>query len=236
MPKHLLILPIMASLMIGTATFAQENTGDQADPAAENAEAAESAGESAAETGEAGDGASDAAGTENAEDTQEGAETGANELDMGQEVSEPTYVKETYGAWELKCFRSEAEEDPCQMLQLLHEEGGKPIAEFSLVRLPEGNQAVAAATVAVPLGTLLGEGLKISVDGGRQKSYPFRFCTMVGCFAQIGLTQDDINAFKAGSTAVLQIVPAQAPDQKVDVSVSLEGFTAAFDNVSVATN
>ena len=67
---------------------------------------------------------------------------------------DPTYIKEEYGDWQLKCFRSEAEEDPCQMYQLLTEEAGNPVAEFSLFRLPEGAQAAAGATIVVPLGTL----------------------------------------------------------------------------------
>ena len=100
-------------------------------------------------------------------------------------------------------------------------------------RLPGEAQAVAGATIIVPLGTLLTEELKIAVDGGKAKSYSYRFCSLVGCYAQIGLTDADIAAFKAGAAATLQIVPAQAPDQKVDIKVSLSGFTAAFDNTTV---
>jgi invasion protein IalB len=122
------------------------------------------------------------------------------------------------------------------MYQLLREDAGNPVAEFSLFRLPEGSQAVAGATIAVPLGTLLSEEIKISVDGGKAKTYPFRFCSVAGCFAQVGLTEADVNAFKAGATANIQIVPAQAPDQTVDIKASLTGFTAAYDSVSVANN
>ncbi|HKL06561.1 MAG TPA: invasion associated locus B family protein, partial [Roseovarius sp.] len=159
------------------------------------------------------------------------------QLDLGRTAQQDqNYIKDEYGDWQLRCFRSGAEEDPCQMYQLLTEEGGNPIAEFSLFRLPEGAQAVAGATIVVPLGTLLSEELKLSVDGGRAKTYAFSFCTMVGCYARIGFTQAEIDAFKAGANANLQIVPAQAPDQVVDINASLSGFTAAFDNVSIVEN
>jgi invasion protein IalB len=162
---------------------------------------------------------------------------GDDGLDMGQEVQEnPTYIKEEYGDWQLKCFRSEAEEDPCQMYQLLREEGGNPVAEISLFKLPQGSQAAAGATIIVPLGTLLPEGLKISVDGGRPKSYDFSFCTMAGCFARIGLTSAEVEQFKAGASAFMEIVPAQAPDQTVEIEASLDGFTAAYGNVSTVQN
>ena len=80
------------------------------------------------------------------------------------------------------------------------------------------------------------EELKIRVDGGKAKSYAYRFCSLVGCYAQIGLTQADVDAFKRGAGATLTIVPAQAPDQKVDIKASLSGFTAAFENTSVLRN
>jgi invasion protein IalB len=208
MPRLLSTLPLVALLTIGTALTAQDNNADQAEA------------------------------TDATEDAPAAAEAVQGEqLDMGQTVEDDgTYIKEEYGDWQMKCFRSEAEEDPCQMYQLLREDAGNPVAEFSLFRLPDGAQAVAGATIVVPLGTLLAEELKISVDGGKAKTYPFRFCSMVGCFAQVGLTRADVNAFKAGAAANLQIVPAQAPDQTVDIKASLTGFTAAYDNVSVARN
>ena len=223
MPKLLSTLPLVVLLTMGTALTAQEDTADQA----EAAEATAGTEETTA--------AEDTTATDASEEATETAE--GEQLDMGQEVQESaTYIKEEHGDWQMKCFRSEAGEDPCQMYQLLREDAGNPVAEFSLFRLPEGAQAVAGATIVVPLGTLLSEELKISVEGGKAKTYPFRFCSMVGCFAQVGLTQADINAFKAGAAANLQIVPAQAPDQIVNIKASLTGFTDAYDNVSVSQN
>jgi len=161
----------------------------------------------------------------------------AGVLSMGRNVEEdPTYIRDEYDDWQLRCFRSEADEDPCQMFQLLSEEFGNPIAEFSIFRLDEGGPAIAGATIVVPLMTLLTSELKLSVDGGIAKSYPYRFCSPAGCVAQIGLTAEDIDAMKRGATATLTLVPAQAPEQLVDIKSSLTGFTAAFDNTSVFSN
>ncbi len=215
MPKIYQTLPLIALLAFGTSLSAQDTDSDTATDTQTETESADTAADQA---------------TEPATDV-------APQLDTGRPVQEdPTYIKEEYGDWQLKCFRSEAEEDPCQMYQLLIEETGNPVAEFSLFRLPEGAQAVAGATIVVPLGTLLPEELKISVDGGRPKTYSYSFCTMVGCFARIGLTQADVDALRAGAEGQLQIVPAQAPDQTVDIKVSLDGFTAAYSNVSVMQN
>lgn len=207
MPRLIYTFPILALLGLTSPAFAQEATAD--------ADTSETSQTEAAETSE---------------------DTGdlAVELDMGSEPQEePTYIKEVFDDWELKCFRSEGEEDPCQMYQLLYEPGGSPVAEFSIFRLPGQAQATAGATLIVPLGTLLTEDVQISVDGGKAKSYSFRFCNLIGCYAQIGLTQDDVDAFRRGVTANLRIIPAQAPDEVVDIPVSLKGFTAAFDSTTV---
>ena len=94
---------------------------------------------------------------------------------------------------------------------------------------------MAGATVIVPLVTLLTEELKMAVDGGTAKSYPYRVCTEAGCVAQLGLTQADIDTFKRGANATITLVPAQAPDQVINIPVSLSGFTKGYDAVGAFT-
>ena len=106
----------------------------------------------------------------------------------GNGVGEP-YVSETFEAWELRCVRTEDGSDPCQLYQLLKDkETAKPVAEISLLALPEGGEAVAGATIIVPLETLLTQQLNITVDKGKTKRYPFTFCAEVGCVARVGFT------------------------------------------------
>jgi invasion protein IalB len=216
MPGYIRTLPLIALISLGGALCAQE--AEQTEQAQATQEVQEP----------------DAAQTDI---SQAPAANPASDLDMGQELDQdPSYIRDQYGDWQLQCFRTEAGEDPCQMYQLLREDGGNPVAEFSLFKLPDNSQAVAGATIAVPLGTLLPEGLKILVDGGTAKGYNFSFCSMAGCFARVGFTNADIAAFKAGAEATLVIVPAQAPDQTVQIRASLDGFTAAFNEASVIDN
>lgn len=142
-----------------------------------------------------------------------------------------TYLAKNFELWEQRCVKTEDGSDPCQLYQLLKDGSGNSVAEISLFALPEGGQAVAGATVIVPLETLLTANLAIAIDGTQPKVYPFTFCAPVGCIARIGFTGDEVNQFKKGAKAVLSIVPAQAPDQKVSLDISLKGFTAGFDAV-----
>ncbi|WP_163850154.1 invasion associated locus B family protein [Pseudooceanicola aestuarii] len=183
--------------------------------------------------------AQDAAATETAPQADSGAAAGTGPaLTMGEDPdADPTlgqpYVKEEIGDWQLQCIRTEEGEDPCQLYQLLQDEDGNSVAEFSLFRVPEGSQATAGATVIVPLETLLTADLSLGVDGSKGKKYRFAFCNQIGCFARIGLTADDIASFRNGKEANLTIVPVAAPDVKVRLNLSLIGFTAGFEKVSV---
>lgn len=146
------------------------------------------------------------------------------------------YSKEKIGDWDMACIKTEGETDPCSMLQILTDAQGNPMAEFSMFRLEEGGVAVAGATVIVPLETLLPAQLTISIDGAPGKRYNYSFCNPIGCIAQIGLTQADIDAMKKGAKATVSLVPAPAPDQTVSLELSLTGFTSSYDKVDVVSN
>lgn len=167
-----------------------------------------------------------------------GAETAAipdTGLSMGQTPAEgpgSTYVKESFELWELRCVRVAEGAEPCQLYQLLKDGQGTAVAEIGLFALPEGGEAVAGATIIAPLETLLTAGLRIAVDAGTPKAYPFTFCSQIGCVARVGFTAAEVEGFKKGGKATLTIVPAVAPDQTVDLEVSLKGFTAGYDAVA----
>ena len=249
MPRSLSLLSFAAAITVAGSGFAQETTVDttteattgvEADATSDAATETGTASEGAQTEGTATDSASEAVDTEAADteaaDTSDGA-TGES-FATGREVGtdQPAvYVKEKFGDWSLRCFHNAEGEDPCQLYQLLRESGGNPVAEFSIFRIENQAPAIAGATAIVPLITLLTEELKISVDGGTAKSYPYRVCTEAGCIAQIGLTEQDITAFKKGNNAQMVLVPAQAPDQTVKIDISLSGFTAGFEAVAAFT-
>lgn len=162
-----------------------------------------------------------------------------------------TYLRAAHGDWEQRCIaeapnaQSDAQADVqadvqadaqagrpperCQLYQLLRDETGNAVAEVMLFALaaPQG-PAVAGATIIVPLETLLTEELRMVVDDGAIRTYPFALCTAMGCIARIGLTAAEVDEFRAGNAATLAIVPAAAPDQTVMLTLSLRGFTAGY--------
>lgn len=177
-----------------------------------------------------------------AAETPAGSEGAASDtgttLDLGQPVAEgpklgERYSKEKIGDWDLACIKTNAEKDPCSLLQIMRDETGNPVAEMSLFRIDNGGQATAAATILVPLETLLPAQLTIAVGDAPGKRYNYTYCSPVGCASQIGLTDEDITAFKKGNEATVSLVPAPAPDQVIKLKLSLKGFTAGYDAVDV---
>ena len=153
-------------------------------------------------------------------------------LPLGEEVTEngmgDTYVSEEFGDWSKLCQRMEDGSDPCGLTQLMTDPEGNPVAEITIFPLPPGGEAVAGANVITPLGTLLTQQISISVDGGTTRRYPFLFCDVGGCYAQIGLTAALVESFRRGSAATVTIASVAAPEQPVELSLSLSGFTAGY--------
>ena len=87
----------------------------------------------------------------------------------------------------------------------------------------------------MPLETLLTGQLTIQINGGQSKRYPFSVCDQQGCYARIGLTEEDVNSYKRGASATVSLVPFVAPDQRVSLDLSLTGFTAGYDLVTLPT-
>lgn len=167
----------------------------------------------------------------------DGNAASANDLSMGTST-EPTvgqtYVREEIGDWSLRCVRTEDGSDPCQLYQLLKDGEGNSVAEVSLFPITDGGPAAAGATIITPLETLLTEQVRIAVDSGPVKQYPFSFCSQIGCFARVGFTGEEVEGFRRGNAATITIIPAAAPTQRVDLTMSLSGFTAGFEAVTAA--
>ena len=159
-------------------------------------------------------------------EAQEKAESVVREPAVGE-----TFVAGSFSQWDLRCERLQSGADRCQMYQLLTDGSGNSVAEINIFPLPSGGPAEAGAAIMTPLETLLTENLRVSVDGGEARVYPYSFCTVEGCVAQLGFTPEEVTGFKRGAAAQVTLVPARAPDRTVDLNMSLSGFTAAYEEL-----
>ena len=166
---------------------------------------------------------------------QQSEQNAADSLSLGLNIEVPNigqpYIAERIGDWSMRCIRSENGQDPCELFQLLVNNEGNPLSEIMVFPLPQGQAAIAGATIIVPLKTLLTARMTIGFDAEITKSYPYSFCTEIGCFARIGLTEDDIALMKVGDQSVITIRHMDAPNKALNLKLSLSGFTAGFNKI-----
>ena len=154
-----------------------------------------------------------------------------------------TYVDEAFEDWQRECMRlPEGAEgaDPCRIAQVLFDAEQNAVGKIALGRQPAGGVAFASAEVILPvdLGILLPQGLTLGVDDGLTKQYDFYLCLPEGCTARLLFSADDVAAFKAGDVMTLSMVaflPPNCEAARIQVPISLKGFTKAFDSLPVPT-
>lgn len=143
------------------------------------------------------------------------------------------YFREADGDWDLRCIRdaSEPPRESCQLYQLMKDENDNSVAKFTMIPLPEDAQAVAGATVTTPLETLLTRPLVMVIDENTPKAYPYVWCDSEGCNVRMAFTAEEIDLMKKGAAAKITIYPVGAPNDPVQVTLSLTGFTKTYDAV-----
>ncbi|MTD99496.1 invasion associated locus B family protein [Paracoccus sp. YIM 132242] len=208
---------LLAALALAAApAFAQDNTAPAAPQAPAEAPAAQAPAAAPAADGAAAPAAAPATAPANAEPQ------------VGQ-----YYVKATSQDWTTRCLKAEQGKDPCELYQLLKDGEGNAVAEMTLIPLKNSKDVAAGATLVAPLETDLIQGLGFAVGTGEARGYPFSFCAPVGCVSRLGFTQAELDGLKRGSAATLTLLPFGG-DRKnpVRLTLSLSGFTAAFDALS----
>ena len=161
----------------------------------------------------------------------------ASGLSLGkplETIREPgeIYLAGNKGDWNVRCITGNPGEiDKCEIQQLLFLNENTPVADISIFKLPVGERAVAAANVMVPLETLLTKKFRFAFSEKSVKEFPYSFCNRNGCLVRMGLLEEDIEAMKKGSISKLSITHISSPEASINLSLSLTGFTAAFDTI-----
>ena len=161
----------------------------------------------------------------------------ASGLSLGkplETIREPgeIYLAGNKGDWNVRCITGNPGEiDKCEIQQLLFLNENTPVADISIFKLPEGERAVAAANVMVPLETLLTKKFRFAFSEASVKEFPYSFCNQNGCLVRMGLLEEDIEAMKKGSSSELSITHISSPEASINLNLSLNGFTAAFDAI-----
>ena len=150
----------------------------------------------------------------------------------GETQQTEPYIKERIKDWNLKCIEPIDSIERCEANQIIFNQKQQPVAEISIFKLPKGQIAAAAATIIVPLETALNEGLVLEMQDLEPKKYQFKFCNSIGCYSQIGLTIEELEALKSKGKASIFLKHLSSGDQQIVIPISLFGFTTTFSKAT----
>ncbi len=147
-----------------------------------------------------------------------------------QETTEtgPSTLSETYESWTVQCAKTNTGGQAtrnCQMSQeLLQPESRQRVLLFAIA--PKKGEGATKATLILPFGLRLSEGVRIEADGKELFRGAFTTCLPAGCISEVDLS-DDILKQMQGNEKVTVVMTGN-DGQVVRTDVSLTGFGAAY--------
>lgn len=142
-------------------------------------------------------------------------------------------ISETHGDWLVVCgappqaSQKEAGGRSCFMRQDQKRENGQRLLAMEMRRSADGG---AIGTLLMPFGILFSKGITPRVDDHpRMGALAFRTCLPAGCLAVFPINPQSLKRMRKGTALKLGITTVG--NKKLTFSVSLRGFTAAFERL-----
>ncbi len=157
----------------------------------------------------------------------------------GAQEAAPSALSETYQDWVVECATAQTEQKEgekhagkrvCQISQsLLQANSRERVLTIAFVVPSDGKGGLSGSIVA-PFGLDLQSGIKLRVEKETLLNGSFKTCLPQGCLAP--LTADDkVEQALRDSAKLLVEMTAADSGQRVDLSVSLKGFSQSLDRL-----
>jgi invasion protein IalB len=134
--------------------------------------------------------------------------------------------------WKLHCGHAQGQTaEICEMRQTVVDANKKPVLLAIVGRLP--NRPDPGLVMILPLGISIPPGVALKIDQGQEGRAQVTRCLAQGCQVEVLLNPDVLASFKAGTKATVgfQVTDPQGKQQRIDVPLSLLGFSAALGEV-----
>jgi invasion protein IalB len=147
----------------------------------------------------------------------------------------PSTLSETYDSWTVQCAKTTnagKATRSCQMTQeLLQPESRQRVLLIAIG--PKQGEGATKATLVMPFGLLLSEGLRIEAADKELLRGTFRTCMPGGCISEVDLSDDLIKQMQ--SIEKFTVVMTANDGQVARTDVSLKGFSAAYRRLLALT-
>lgn len=138
--------------------------------------------------------------------------------------------------WTLRCAQPSPDQpEVCEMFQRQVDEQGNEVLRAVIGKLP--NNPNPGFLIILPLGISLPAGTFVRIDDGKEVAVPVERCVahgFQGCRVELLLDPDLMALLKRGRQATVgfHAYDREGQVQRVDVPISLLGFTAALAEVT----
>lgn len=140
----------------------------------------------------------------------------------------PDRLTETFRDWVVQCATRDTASGTvrsCQMVQeLTRESDGGRVLNMSI---RQNQEAQGIVQITVPLGVLLAQGVRISVEEQELARIGYLTCVQGGCIARGILEPSVVDVMQQSGEAQVTIQGSEP----ISIGISLMGFTAAWDRI-----
>jgi invasion protein IalB len=127
--------------------------------------------------------------------------------------------------WFKVCSKQE-DNDICNVQNIRTANTGQLLTAVNLIQIT-GKVNRAIFQIAVPTGRVIPAGIGLQIDGGQAQKIDYAICLPDRCIAEAPLSDALVASLKKGGEMTLTSINFQ--NQPNPISISLNGFTAAFD-------
>ncbi len=143
----------------------------------------------------------------------------------------------THGAWQIQCSivpatsGGQTGKKACGMVQLTRsEKNARIVLSLIVQKSKQGDKEQTTMRVLVPIGVYLPTGVALEIDGAAVGRAPFVRCRPQICEAFAEVSPESLAKMKKGTAA--NFIVYEAPGLGIPMKISLEGFSAALDNLT----
>lgn len=135
-----------------------------------------------------------------------------------------SFAEDIMQDWYKVCSKQQ-DIDVCNTMNNIVSDTGQYLTMVNLIEVT-GKQNQKRIGIQVPTGRLIPEGIKVSVDNGKEKVVPYMICNGPTCIANDVLDDALISAMKKGNTLTVTSTNFQGMPNPIEIS--LQGFFQAF--------
>lgn len=154
-----------------------------------------------------------------------GAEAVAQDEGAAQAAAEAAPAEAQGPLWLMSCSnQANPDELPCEFSQsLVVAQGNQRLATASFSR--SAGKPATRATMTVPVGVALSEGVSVAVDDKPVATLPYDSCDGQGCYASAAVDEGWLAAMRAGKVLTATVRGRDGGD--IALGFQLQGFSKA---------